>query len=53
MNDTAKRQTHKQNPTSLELVSPGITLAMAEKKMISKPQSSIYFQMGYTLKTIK
>lgn len=49
----AKKQTKKQNPASLELVSQGITLALEEKKMISKPQSSIYCQVGCTLETIK
>lgn len=53
MNDIANKQTKKQNPASLELVSQGITSALEEKKMISKPPSSIYCQMACTLETIK
>ena len=41
MSDNAKKQANKQNPTSLELVSKGIVLALEEKKIISKPQSYI------------
>lgn len=53
MNDIVNKQTKKQNPASLELVSQGITSALEEKKMISKPPSSIFCQMGCTLETIK